>query len=87
MNNDYQLLTEKEDIWAGMLEQVLKDNGVDCVSIPMLGAAVTLKAGARERYQIFVPKHKLQEAEELLNELFSDAELPVAPEDREEEDE
>lgn len=88
MNDNYELLAEKELMWAEMLEQVLKDNGVDCVSVPVYGAGMVLRGGVMERHKIYVPKERLAEAKELLNELFSDdAALPVAPEDEEEPEE
>ena len=88
MNDNYELLAEKELMWAEMLEQVLKDNGVDCVSVPVYGAGMALRGGVMERHKIYVPKERLAEAKELLNELFSDdAALPVAPEDMEESEE
>ena len=87
MNDDYEFLAEKEAMWAEMLQQVLKDNGVDCVSIPVYGAGMALRGGVTERYKIYVPKEKLTHAGELLDELFSDNELPVAPEDEEEAEE
>lgn len=88
MNGDYELLTEKEAMWAEMLEQVLKDNGVDFVSVPVYGAAMALKAGVQERHKIFVPHGQKPQAEELMDALFSDdAALPVAPEDEEESEE
>ena len=43
MNDNYELLAEKELMWAEMLEQVLKDNGVDCVSVPVYGAGMVLR--------------------------------------------
>ncbi len=87
MNDGYEFLAEKEAMWAEMLQQVLKDNGVDCVSIPVYGAGMALRGGVTERYKIYVPKEKLTQAGELLDELFSDNELPVAPEDEEEPEE
>ena len=88
MNGDYELLTEKEAMWAEMLEQVLKDNGVDCVAVPVYGAAMALKAGVQERHKIFVPHGQKPQAKELMDALFSDdAALPVAPEDEEESEE
>ena len=77
MNDNYELLAEKELMWAEMLEQVLKDNGVDSLSVPVYGAGMALRGGVMERHKIYVPKERL-------NELFSDdAALPVAPEDEE----
>ena len=87
MRDDYELLVEKEAMWAEMLEQVLQDNGVNCVAVPVYGAGMVLRGGVQERYKLYVPKEKVAEATELLNELFSNAELPVAPEDMEEREE
>lgn len=83
MNESYEFLAEKELMWAEMLEQVLKDNGVDCVSVPVYGAGMTLRGGVMERHKVYVPKERLSEAQELLDALFTENELPVAPEDEE----
>lgn len=85
--NGYEFLAEKEAMWAKMLEQVLKDNDVDFVSVPVYGAGMVLRGGVMERHKIYVPKEKLGQADQLLNELFSDNELPVASEDEEEPEE
>jgi len=82
MHEDFVLLVEKEAMWAKMLEQVLKDNDVEFVSAPIYGAAVVLRAGVQERHQIFVPQEQLAQAQELLDELFSNVELSVDPEDQ-----
>ncbi len=70
MNEGYELLAEKDAMWAEMLEQVLKDNGVSCASIPVYGAGLTLRAGVRERLKIYVPAERMPEAKELMAELF-----------------
>jgi len=70
MNRDYELLAEKEAMWAEMLGQVLKDHNIKYVAVPVYGAGLTLKAGVQERFKIFVPLESKAEAEELLNELF-----------------
>lgn len=72
MNKDYELLVEKEAMWAEMLEQVLKDHNIKYVAAPVYGAGLTLKAGVQERLKIFVPLESKAKAEELLNELFPD---------------
>lgn len=66
MNTSYEFLTEKETMWAGMLTQVLRDNQIPCVSEPVYGAGFAIKAGLRERQQIFVPAEKKPLAEDLL---------------------
>lgn len=71
MNTDYEFLTEKEAMWAEMLMEVLKDNDIPCASVPVYGAGLVLKTGARERLKVFVLAEKKPQAQELLNELFS----------------
>lgn len=74
MNSDYVLLTEKETMWAKLLEQVLSDNGVPYVSLPVYGAGLSLKAGVQERWRICVPGDVREQAQELLHELFPEDE-------------
>ena len=71
MNQEYVLLTEKEEMWARMLMEVLKDNGVACTSVPVHGAGFSLKTGMQDSLRIFVPAEKLTQAKELLEALFS----------------
>ena len=79
----YALLTEKESMWARMLEEVLKDNGVPCVTVPVFGAGMALRAGVQERLKVYVPAERMAQAGELMEELFSggaqedDASLPT----------
>lgn len=74
MNANYELLVEKEAMWAEMLLQVLKDNNVPCTALPVHGAGLVMKTGIQERLKIFVPSESKSQAEELLNELFSNSE-------------
>lgn len=71
MNNGYVLLAEKEEMWAKMLMQVLEDNGIPCVAVPVFGAGFTIKTGTHERLKVYVPSEKLSFASELFEELFS----------------
>ena len=71
MGNGYELLVEKEVIWADMLMQVLSDNGIPCTSIPVFGAGLTIYTGKQDIMRIYVPKEKLEEAKELTEALFS----------------
>ena len=70
MNDSFVLLAEKEAMWAEMLSQVLRDNGVACVAVPVFGAGLTLKSGMQERLRIYVPDDSLTRARELMEELF-----------------
>ena len=66
----FQLLAEKEAMWAEMLMEALQDNGIPCASMPVLGAGFAMKTGLPERLQIYVSTEKMQAAEELMEELF-----------------
>ena len=70
MDNGYVLLTEKEEMWAKMLIEVLNDNGVPCVSRSVLGVGFVIKTGTPERLKIYVPSEQAEHANELLRELF-----------------
>ena len=70
MNGDFILLTEKEAMWAEMLMEVLRDNGVTCTAVPTVGAGFSLRTGTPERLRVFVPAEQRDRAAELLEELF-----------------
>ena len=70
MEEPYLLLGEKEEIWAKMLVQVLQDNRIPCVAVPVRGAGFVVKTGLSERLRILVPPETLPRAKELLEELF-----------------
>ena len=70
MNGEFVLLTEKESMWAEMLLEVLRDKGVPCASLPVVGAGFSMRTGTPERLRVFVPEEWLERAQELLNELF-----------------
>ena len=72
METGYRLLTEKEEMWGRMLMEVLEDNGIPCAARPVLGAAVVIYSGARERLRIYVPEDRFDEAEALAELLFSE---------------
>ncbi len=67
---DYEFLTEKETMWAEMLVQVLKDNGIPFTATPVYGAGLVMKAGMKERMKIYVPGENKAKAEEILEGLF-----------------
>ncbi len=70
----YEFLVEKEAMWAEMLIQALKENGIPYTALPVYGAGLVIKAGVKERMRIFVPAEKKPQAEEILEELFSGSE-------------
>ena len=71
MKEGYVLLTEKEEMWARMLMEVLSDNGIPCTSLPVHGAGLVLRTMAQERLKVFVPAADLHRATELTQVLFS----------------
>ena len=75
-------LTEKEMLWAGMLEDVLKQNDIPFFTKQILGAGLALKIGPMsERCRFYVPYSHFQEADELVESLFA----PVLEQDNGEE--
>ena len=75
-SKDYCFLVEKEEMWAKMLQELLQNNQIPAVLVPTLGAAVSLKSGRAELYQIFVPYAHLEQAADLLQMAFGD-EVPL----------
>ena len=70
MNDGYELLVEKEEMWAQMLMQVLRDNDIPCTALPVHGGGFVLKTGMQDSLRVYVPADKLPQATDLLNELF-----------------
>ena len=71
MNNGYELLTEKEAMFAEMLMQVLRDNEIPCTALSVQGAGFSLATGLQERKNVYVPAEYIARARELYEELFS----------------
>lgn len=71
MEQNYILLTEKEQMWAQMLMQVLKDHNIPFVSEGVNGAGFSLKTGIQDRIRVYVPKEMKERSAQLLNTLFS----------------
>ena len=72
MNHGYEFLIEKEEMWARMLMEVLQDNGIPCVKQSVYGAGLVIKTGMLERFKVYVPKEYMEQALELVTELFSE---------------
>ena len=72
MNHGYEFLIEKEEMWARMLMEVLQDNGIPCVKQVVYGAGLVIKTGMLERLKVYVPKEYMEQARELVEELFSE---------------
>lgn len=71
MDNGFELLVEKEEMWAKMLIEVLEDNSIPCIAAPVHGAGLVLRTGISERLKVYVPADRLSQAAELLRDLFS----------------
>ena len=71
MNKGYVLLVEKEEIWAQMLLDVLENKQISYITVPVNGAGLGIKTGMMERLKVYVPSENLQEATEVVEELFS----------------
>ena len=72
MNGEYVFLTEKEEMWARMLIQVLEDHHVPCACLPVFGAGFAAKTGSQDRLKVYVPANCLPQATALMEELFSE---------------
>lgn len=70
MMNGYEMLVEKEAMFAQMVTQVLQDNEIPCTVLPVNGAGFAIKTGVQERVRVYVPAERLKQAKELLYELF-----------------
>ena len=69
---DICFLVEKDHIWSGMLEDVLKQNNIPVFVQSNIGAGMAIKAGALfERIRFYVPFLYLEAANTIVNELFS----------------
>ena len=68
---NYVFLTEKDEMWAKMLMEILKNHKIPCSAVPVHGAGVAVRAGIPEQLKIYVPESQRREAEELTEELFS----------------
>lgn len=70
---DACFLTEKDLIWAGMLTDVLTQNGIPFLTRNVMGAGLTAWGGSlRERVRVYVPWGRREEAERLVEALFSE---------------
>ena len=65
-------LTEQSPIWAGMLADVLQQNGIPFFKESSLGAGLAIKTGGlSESIRFFVPASRIDGARQLVEELFS----------------
>ncbi|MBO4219773.1 MAG: hypothetical protein J5933_02480 [Clostridia bacterium] len=70
--DDMCFLSEKEQVWSGMLADVLKQNGIPFTRKGSMGAGLALKVGPMfESFRFYVLYEHLDKARELVEELFS----------------
>lgn len=68
---DLCFLTEREYPWGGLLEDVLRKNGIPCVVQGALGAALAAQVGTLgERLRFYVAWEDLERARGLVEEVF-----------------
>ena len=72
MAERFEFLVEKEAVWADMLMQILKQNGIVCTATPVYGAGLTMYTGAQDRLKVYVPAECKADAEEILQAFFSE---------------
>lgn len=70
MDEEYELLTEKEKIWAEMYIQLLKQNGIRYMVIPVNGIGLSMKIGSQDFFKIYVASSEKKKAEDLIKETF-----------------
>ena len=73
---DYCLMATQPGIFAGMLTDILKQNGIPAVSQATQGALGIFSSLNMEEYQVFVPYEKLEEAEGWMRDFLASEPLP-----------
>lgn len=69
---DFCFLTEKDGLWAGILEDCLRQNAIPYLTQGTLGAGLTAKLGTiREKTKFFVRYAYYDQSKDLENELFN----------------
>lgn len=69
--DDICFLTEREQMWAEMLEDVLRQNGIPYIFKNRYGRGITVTLGfGSERVSFFVKYRDLPRAREIVEELF-----------------
>lgn len=72
--DDICFLTEKEQIWSGMLADVLEQNNIPFTRKSVMGAGMALRAGPMfESFRFYVFYKHLDKAGEIVEGLFSSA--------------
>ena len=70
--DDGCFLVEKDFVWAGMLADVLRQEGVPFLKENVLGAGVTVRTGyMTARYRFYVRYEDLSRAQDIVEGLFA----------------
>lgn len=70
---DYCFLTEQNTIWAGALEELLRQDGVAVVTQNVLGAGLAARIGpAQEKVRFYVPFSDFERALEVKKEFAAE---------------
>ena len=70
--DDLCYLSEEGYVSSGILEDVLKQNGIPYLTKGVLGAGITMRIGPMlERCRFYVPWPRLEEAQAIREEIFS----------------
>ena len=81
---DICFLTEKEQLWGGMLADVLRQENIPFIRKSVMGAGMALKAGPMlERVRFYVYYKQLTEAADIVEGLFSAADGGSEPPEEE----
>ena len=71
-NGDFCFLTERQALWAGLLSDVLRQEGIPFVKESVQGAGLAAKIGPiAERIRFWVPYDRYPAAKELETAIFS----------------
>ena len=71
--DDYCFLTQREALWAGVLEDCLRKNRIPFLTQNTLGAGLTARLGAAmESVRFYVPFARLEDARTLCGTLFAE---------------
>jgi hypothetical protein len=80
--NDYCFLMEKDAVWAGVLEDCLRQNGIPCLTQSAKGAGLTVKTGSMfDSIRFYVPYFRFHEAQDLAEQLFAESGDQITEED------
>lgn len=72
VENGYEFLVEKQEMWAKMLMQALQNEGIPCVGIPVHGAGMVTRTLAIEILKVYVPAECVKRAREINEQLFGE---------------